>query len=107
MKNFKMLSKIEMRKVTGGNFVVCPEGLCFNPIIQACDWPSSDCTDGSPGGDNGNPCPTLCEPMGGYIACAGTINGVPTFHDSNCNQHPYNPNMHNVCINSATGDFWC
>jgi hypothetical protein len=33
-----MLSKAEMRKVAGGKSVVCPEGLCFNEVLQMCDW---------------------------------------------------------------------
>lgn len=47
MKNFRMLGREEMKNVKGGDSVVCPEGLCFNPLIQACDWPSNgNCVEG-------------------------------------------------------------
>jgi hypothetical protein len=42
-----MLGKEEMRSVRGGRAIVCPEGLCFNPVIQACDWESNgNCVEG-------------------------------------------------------------
>ncbi|WDF80737.1 hypothetical protein PQ469_12040 [Mucilaginibacter sp. KACC 22773] len=90
MENFKLqingnkekLTRMQMRMVLGGYVA-------------------------GPGGDNGNPCPTYCEPMGGQIMCSGVINGINYVYDGNCNQQPYSPYLHNWCSNDATGDFWC
>ena len=64
---------------------------------------------GGPGGNNGNPCPEYCEPMGGKIYCEGTYQGVNYIYSGNCNTIPHSGTMglHNVCINAATGNFWC
>src|SRR5690606_28702886 len=60
---------------------------------------------GTPGGDNGNPCPQYCEPTGGSIMCTGTIEGVIYIYEGNCNNQPYNSSLHNICI-SANGSYW-
>ncbi len=36
MKNFKPLSKAEMKKVLGGNDIICPPGYCYNEATQYC-----------------------------------------------------------------------
>ncbi|MFP3596952.1 hypothetical protein [Chryseobacterium sp. SIMBA_029] len=62
--------------------------------------------EGGPGGNNGNPCPELCEPVGGYIFCLNQVTN--TISPGNCAGLPnYDPNNHNLCMNEATGNFWC
>ncbi|MFI5136393.1 MAG: hypothetical protein ACHQIM_01110 [Sphingobacteriales bacterium] len=63
--------------------------------------------DGTPGGNNGNPCPVYCEPVGGTIMCVGTIGGLDYVYSGNCNQYTYNSNLHNICMNDTSGNFWC
>ncbi|MNY36410.1 hypothetical protein D3C86_1708970 [compost metagenome] len=47
MKNFRKLGKQEMKNITGGRAIVCPEGLCFNTVLEVCDWPSNgNCVEG-------------------------------------------------------------
>lgn len=62
---------------------------------------------GTPGGNNGNPCPSFCEPVGGEIWCVGTVGNTHYFYPDNCSNHPDVPGLHNKCLNDATGDFWC
>lgn len=68
MKNFKKLNKSEMKKIAGGLSGFCPEGLCFNPIIQACDWPSSDCME-----EDDGPCTLTCGSGANITSCTSTV----------------------------------
>ncbi|MFA6083330.1 hypothetical protein [Mucilaginibacter sp.] len=83
MSKFNKLSRAEMKNVLGG-------------LVD-------------PGGNNGNPCPTLCEPMGGSIYCTGINNGTIYLYEGNCNTVPHSGQLglHNYCSNDTTGGFWC
>jgi len=96
-----------MKRVMGGtdcSSAICPQGqYCINdPNMGAM------CIQG-PGGDNGDPCPTLCEPLGGTIFCIGNKNGVGYVLLGNCSTHDWElvRGFHNRCDNDATGSFWC
>ncbi len=58
-----------------------------------------------PGGDNGNPCPQFCEPVGGVIYCVNQTKR--TVRIGNCNEYPYDADSHNACVNVVNGNFWC
>ncbi len=86
----EMLSKDQMKRILGGGYG---------------DYGIS----GTPGGDNGNPCPQYCQPVGGQIYCIGVRDGVNYVFEGNCNQYPSGQvsGLHNLCQNDSTGDFWC
>ncbi|MDN5477840.1 MAG: hypothetical protein L0G39_12965 [Chryseobacterium sp.] len=60
---------------------------------------------GGPGGNNGNPCPELCGPVGGHIYCLNQVTNTIT--SGNCASLSYDSNNHNFCLNEVTGSFWC
>lgn len=110
MKNFRTLSKAEMKKIKGGfdcSLVTCPAGLWCNADVQMC-VAGEFIADGTPGGNNGNPCPAYCEPTGAMIWCVGHTGGLTHMLQGNCNTHPPTEvvGLHNVCI-ATNGNFWC
>lgn len=103
-----ILSRAELKQVYGGD-VDCAAGFVKVPLID--DGPGQygclpqEAIYGTPGGDNGDPCPAYCAPVGGVIHCIG--GGIAT--GGNCNTLPpsQSSGRHNACINLVNGSFWC
>lgn len=116
VKNLKnsgieMLSRQELIKISGGEDE-CALGTYKMVTYELNGIPLQwDCVEvyGIPGGNNGNPCPTLCEPTGGRIMCLGVRDNVNHVHSGNCNSltPTQSAGLHNACAQSATGSFWC
>lgn len=82
MKKVNLLNRAEMRMVFGGNV-----------------------DDGTPGGNNGNPCLNGgCEAAGGTMIAHYGDGGTAL---GNCNEFPYDPTCHNGCFVPAGENFWC
>ncbi|TDO20846.1 hypothetical protein [Pedobacter duraquae] len=79
MKKLNLLSKAEMKKVMGG--------LAAGP--------------GTPGGDNGNPCPGSCTQY-----CSKTEGYMPSY--GVCSSSTGGDTCHNYCCSGdPSGYYWC
>lgn len=61
--------------------------------------------DGTPGGDNGNPCANGgCSALGGMLTAQY---GNGTVRIGNCNDYPYDSTCHNSCVTPSGPNIWC
>jgi len=77
-----MLSKAEMRKVAGGNSVICQPLQCFNEATQMCEWESNGNCAEDGGGDDRFTKIGSCKDKSPGAYCYYKIDGVG--HDGNC-----------------------
>lgn len=110
----KVLTREELKKIRGGMSECAANEVMitiyeFNGVVIEYQCVTLDELSGTPGGNNGNPCPQYCEPVGGQIRCVGEKSGTFHNHSGNCNalSPTVASGLHNACFIPATGSFWC